>query len=296
MPFKTTLPAEPLSTLAGFGQVVVEGAQSGAFLQAQAMNDVAALAVGEWQWNGWLSAKGRVLALFALLRTGEEAYRLVLPDVPATQLRDELSRFVFRSKVRLSVPEGAQCAAQWPVAGASRPDDARHVAAFVDGAWRLDCGGDDAVRWLWLLPPDARVVVNDDAASDARWRAEDLRHGFPRLAPAQREAWTPQMLSLGRLNAYSLKKGCYPGQEIVARTHYLGQAKRELALLRGDGLVEGAAITAGDGFGAGTVVCAATEHRLALAVVNAGTVDHSTPAAGVAVERLPLTEGLKRPQ
>ena len=66
-------------------------------------------------------------------------------------------------------------------------------------------------------------------ATDAAWLADDLAHGLPRLDESQREAWTPQMLSLERLHAFSLKKGCYPGQEIVARTHYLGQAKRALA-------------------------------------------------------------------
>src|SRR5688572_28944958 len=165
MSFKTNLPEEPLPTLAGFGLLAVEGAQAGAFLQAQAMNDVAALDVGEWQWNGWLSAKGRVLALFALLRIDADAYRLVLPDAPAGTLREALSRFVFRSKVQIAVVEDVRCAAQWLEAGAV--DTARrHVAGSVDGAWRLDFGGDGGERALWLLP--AGAPAHEDAASDAR--------------------------------------------------------------------------------------------------------------------------------
>jgi folate-binding protein YgfZ len=291
MPFKTTVPAEPLPTLAGFGLLAVEGAQAGAFLQAQTMNDVAALAVGEWQWNGWLSAKGRVLALFALLRTGEDAYRLVLPDAPAGALRDDLARFVFRSKVRLAAVDDVRCAAQWPEAG--EVDSARrHVAEAIDGAWRLDFGGDGGERALWLLPEGS--PAHEDAASDARWRREDLLHGLPRLSPAQGEAWTPQMLSLQRLRAYSLKKGCYPGQEIVARTHYLGQAKRGLALYRGEGLVEGAALATREGAPLGTIACSAEGGQLALAVVNVETADQSASAGGHLVERLPLADGLQR--
>ena len=64
-------------------------------------------------------------------------------------------------------------------------------------------------------------------------QAFDLEHGLPRLPASQAEHWTPQQLSLERLGAFSVKKGCYPGQEIVARTHFLGKAKRGLALLEG---------------------------------------------------------------
>ena len=64
----------------------------------------------------------------------------------------------------------------------------------------------------------------------ARWFAHDLHAGLPRLPASQREQWTPQQLSLERLHAFSVKKGCYPGQEIVARTHFLGKAKRGLVL------------------------------------------------------------------
>ena len=69
-------------------------------------------------------------------------------------------------------------------------------------------------------------------AADAQaWIEQDLRHGLPRLPVSQREAWTPQMLSLQRLRAYSLSKGCYPGQEPVARLHYRGHPNRGLRVL-----------------------------------------------------------------
>ena len=91
----------------------------------------------------------------------------------------------------------------------------------------LDLGGFGLKRTLRIGPTDD--APRDDE-SQSRWRASDLRLGFPRLPASQAEQWTPQMLSLDRLHAFSVKKGCYPGQEIVARTHFLGQAKRGLTL------------------------------------------------------------------
>jgi folate-binding protein YgfZ len=293
MSFKANPPGSALPRLSGFEVLAVDGPQAGAFLQAQVMNDVAALAVGEWQWNGWLTPKGRVVALVALLRLDADAYRLVLPDHPAAPLRDALARYVFRSRVRLAVADDLACAAQWPAAASPSP---RHVAMPADdGGWILDCGGDGGERRLWLLPVDSPKIGAPDPGADAAWREADLRHGLPRLGPAQAEAWTPQMLSLDRLRAYSLKKGCYPGQEIVARTHYLGQAKRGLVLLAGNGLREGDALTDRTGATIGTLVCTDAGGDLALAVANLESVDGSALRDGSPVERLPLSGGLLRP-
>ena len=291
MPFKTNPPIAPLPALSGFGVLAVDGPQAGAFLQAQLMNDVAALAVSAWQWNGWLTAKGRVVALFALLRTGDESFRLVLPDVPAEELRAALGRYVFRSKVTLRVADELACAAEFDVA--SDAEVPRDMARSCGDGWSLDWSGAMSSRRLWLLPPDA--CAGSDPGDDAIWRTADLWHGLPRLSAAQREAWTPQMLSLQRLRAFSVKKGCYPGQEIVARTHFLGQAKRGLELIAGEGLEDGAHVATADGAVQGTVVSVAAEGGLALAVVNAQSADALWFCGGLQVERLPLNDGLQRP-
>src|SRR5690606_27985983 len=118
------------------------------------------------------------------------------------------------------------------------------LAGTIDPlALQLDLGGAGGARTLAV----GTVAAPEDPAAAARWNALDLAHGLPRLQPDQAEQWTPQQLSLDHLRAYSVKKGCYPGQEIVARTHFLGQAKRGLVRL-------GAAteIPAGDVFTADT--------------------------------------------
>lgn len=290
MSFKPNPPAPAsLPVLSGFGIVEAMGPDAAAFLQAQTMNDVVALAPGRWQWNGLLTPKGRLVALFALARLAEDRFLLVLPDVPAEEFAAALRRFVFRRKVVLRHETGLVAAAgPAPVdelaPDAVRADDARIV---------LDWSGDATRRGLWLLPADDPALAPAGPASDEAWTRADLAHGLPRLPASQREAWTPQMLSLERLGAFSLSKGCYPGQEIVARTHYLGQAKRGLVRLRGQGLAPGLELRAGD-TPVGTVACASADGSEALAVLSADSPATLSSEAGDC-HREPLAGGLRRP-
>jgi len=86
--------------LLGMFPVTLTGADAARFAQAQFMNDVAALPAGQWQWNGWLTPKGRVVALFALIKRAEDDLVLVLLDADPAEFCAALSRFVFRSKVK----------------------------------------------------------------------------------------------------------------------------------------------------------------------------------------------------
>ncbi len=288
MTFKTNLPPASCPALTGFSVLQVEGRDAAAFLQAQTMNDAAGLAAGTWQWNGWLTPKGRVLALFALLRLEPDRFWLVLPDLPASELQPMLQRFVFRSKLVLSADPGVVAAAG-PVLATPAP--AQWAGDFGDGMV-LDLGSQDHPRCLHLLPAAHPALAAADTATDLQWLAADLAFGLPRLPAGQREAWTPQMLSLDRLGAYSLKKGCYPGQEIVARTHYLGKSKRRLLRLAGQALTEGASVESGAG-PAGTVVSALADGSHALAVVGADESGNWS-VNGLACNAPALLPGLNR--
>ncbi len=286
----TLLPA--LHTLSGLSVLAVQGRDAAAFLQAQLMNDVAALAPGQWQWNGWLNPKGRVIALFALARAGDNDYFAVLPDFPAAELQQLLQRYVFRSKLELKAREDLACAAEFPALPAqSGPRD--RIAEAPANAWALDLSGEGGARTLWLLPTDSERLAPADAATDLRWRAQDLAQGLPRLGRDQSEAWTPQMLSLDRLSAFSLKKGCYPGQEIVARTHFLGKAKRGLFRLSGSGLRPGQAVQGADGRDLGDIVCTAADEALAVLPIEAAS--DTLQSGGYTLQVLPLLGGLQRP-
>lgn len=239
-----------MARLAGWQVLEARGPEAGAFLQRQSMNDVALLAkAGDWQWNGLLSAKGRVQALFVLLRLDADTFWLVAPDVPAAGLRELLARFVLRSKLSLAERTDVLPFAAWA--------DPQPVDALgARGASLLASVQFEAGRALLLARAEPDFAV--DANADARWRLEDLLAGLPRLAPEQADTWTPHMLALDRLSAFSLKKGCYPGQEIVARTHYLGRVKRQLQRLLADREVaRGDALLDSGGTEFGQVLCSA---------------------------------------
>lgn len=222
-------PGERAFALTDHGLLMLQGPDAVAFAQAQFANDLNALEAGHWQWNAWLTPKGRVIAVFAVLRPAVDQLLLVLPDVPAADMAAALRRFVFRRKVVIQAPATLQ------VQGVLNPPLAAHGALLdvQDESIELDLGSSHQPRLLRV----SNQPAPEDVAALARWRDIDLRHGLPRLDASQREQWTPQQLSLERLHAFSVKKGCYPGQEIVARTHFLGKAKRGLALLESDALL-----------------------------------------------------------
>jgi len=293
------------SVLSG-GVLELHGRDAGAFAQAQLMNDVRALADGQWQWTGWLNPKGRVIALAALLRLAEDRYWLLLPDHPPARLAEQLRSFVFRSKTTLTTREDLTTRGTWS-APAAFGSDARHDRFDrLDTLTRLDWSG-ERPRTLWVGPSSdlerALAPHRDLVASTAAWATEDLAHGLPRLSEAAIAAHTPQMLGLTQLNAYSVKKGCYPGQEIVARTHFLGQAKRSLRRLHCVvPLLVGESVQA-DGKPMGEVLCAASDgdRHEALAVLpldldahGRGTCALSGAVSAASVSLVDFKRGLAR--
>ena len=282
-----TAPAQEFR-LPGHDVLAITGRDAVAFAQAQFMNDVAALPAGHWHWNGWLSPKGRVIALFALLKFDAETLWLVLPDAHAADLAAALRRYLFRSKLTLAVRDDLHAHGRF-----ARPTQASGATFAIDGdAVELDVGGDGGPRTLRIAPATAA----DDAMAAAHWRRFDLQHGLPRLHGEQVEAWTPQQLSLERLHAFSVKKGCYPGQEIVARTHFLGKAKRSLQCFAAAGPVVGGAAVRHEAQDVGEVVCVAPDdaRTLLLAVMPLDHAGTGLSAEGHALERLPLYDGLRR--
>ncbi len=184
----------------------IEGADALAFAQAQFSGNVQALAVGHWQFNAWLDAQGRVLALFHLARVADDALLLLLRGGDASSMVQSLQRFVFRAKVRLT--------AHAPLSLGTGPALETYAVAREGNAYSLGCG-------------DHSLVVGAGGADDA-WRLPQVRAGWPWLPADVTGTLLPPALSLERLKAVSFDKGCYPGQEIVARLHYRGGHKRHM--------------------------------------------------------------------
>ncbi|AKC85533.1 YgfZ/GcvT domain-containing protein [Pseudoxanthomonas suwonensis] len=274
--------------LDGHSVLALDGPDAVAFAQAQFANDVAALAAGQWQWSALLTPKGRVIAVFALLRTGEASLRLLLPDFDAAELGEALRRFVFRRKVVIAPRPDLHVAGAFAAPAQALGAD---LAGSEDTALELDYGAAGLPRRLRISPAPA---VSDAAASEA-WTVADLRLGLPRLPASQREQWTPQQLALDRLAAFSVKKGCYPGQEIVARTHFLGKAKRETLLLRVPDTVEAGDEVFQSGRAIGSVVgTAGVVPRIALAVLPLEREAAPLLAGGQEAVVEPFVEGLAR--
>jgi folate-binding protein YgfZ len=267
--------------------VALDGVDATAFAHAQFANDVAGLAPGHWHWNAWLTPKGRVIAVFALLKLAEDRLLLVLLDHPADEFVAQLRRFVFRRKLKIEM------LADWHVSGAlTEPKNASGAQiAQKDGEIELDFGGRGGPRCLRI----ASVPATPEPSATQEWVNYDLRHGLPRLSAAQREQWTPQQLSLDRLQAYSVKKGCYPGQEIVARTHFLGKAKRGLALFEaGDVVASGMPVSDGSRDIGEIISVLSGEVTLTLAVLPLDRQPGVLNASAVSLREVPLQDGLAR--
>ncbi len=219
--------------------LAVTGADAASFLQGQFTSDVAALADGGLQLSAWCTPKGRVLANFTLRRIAADHFELLLPRVLLAPIQKRLTLFVLRSKVALrdaseeSVriglggPGAAQCLAArlgaMPVLHRSAPIEGGAIAALPGSRFIAFLEPDDAPR-LWDRLPPLR------AAGFPCWRWLTVRAGIPVILPPTQDQFIPQMLNLDALGGVSFQKGCYSGQEIVARTQYLGRLKERLAL------------------------------------------------------------------
>jgi folate-binding protein YgfZ len=195
----------------------VTGDDATAFLHGQFTNDVEALPAGEAQWNGWCSPKGRLLATFLLAKRAE-GYLLMLPAEIAPAIARRLAMFVLRSKVKIE------------------DVTARHAMFGLRG---LDAPGAVPVgdgRSVLIVPKEAAGETRDALAAratlvgDDAWDWTSIHAGIPTIVAATQDAFVPQMANFELVGGVSFKKGCYPGQEIVARTQYRGILKRRMAL------------------------------------------------------------------
>lgn len=226
------------------GTLVIRGADATVFSHSQLANDVKSLPVGHWQWNALLQIQGRVVALLLLIKRADDEILLVSPLENRDEVRHTLSRYVLRSRVRIETDDRYALHGLWPDRAVANSAPATGGAIILrPGGFELELGGQSLRRLLGVrAEPNSADAVPGASLGGDRWRADDIADGIPWIRTATQAEFVPQALGLGRLSAYSVAKGCYPGQEIVARMHFLGRNKRTLKRFRGDfsGLAPGA--------------------------------------------------------
>ncbi len=208
--------------LTEYGVISIHGTDAVGFLQGQTTNDVAALTIDHVQLTGLCTPKGRLLASGWLWRQSHEQFYWFTARALAAGLAKRLSIFVMRSKVAV-VDQTSQTS----------------VIGFFDSAPALLTLGSGVIpnssRGFALLPLEQIVSVQANLSSTTwqsseAWFLADCQAGLPWVVPNTSELFVPQMLNFDLRDGVSFKKGCYPGQEVVARSHYLGKAKRRMVL------------------------------------------------------------------
>lgn len=246
---QATATSNTLCDLSHLGLIAVSGEDATSFLQGQVTNDVKALDGSKAHYSGYCSPKGRLLALFLAFSTNNNLY-LQLSQSLLTPIMKRLNMFVMRAKVNikdvshdfirfgLNGPQASALLAKTlttiPVEHyALSPilKDHQSIGAVIklpsiEGHQRYEIIVDAIhASSLWdTLKADCQLV------GKPCWDWLDIQAGLPEVVNTTQEQFVPQMLNLDLLNGISFKKGCYTGQEIVARTHYLGKVKRRTYL------------------------------------------------------------------
>ncbi len=226
--------------LSHYGLISVHGEDAAEFLLGQFTNDLRQVDEQHSQFSGYCNAKGRLLATFRVFRRGD-SYYLSLPAEMVESLISKLRMFVLRSKVNIEEASdtfvhlgisGESAAADLEKAFGALPEKVHEVTQNDDGlvvrvpgvrpGYEIFTTVERATS-LW----DALNVHNAPVGADA-WQLLDIEAGIPVIYPQTREAFVPQMVNLQLVDGVSFRKGCYPGQEIVARMQYLGKLKRRM--------------------------------------------------------------------
>jgi len=237
----------PLDSL---GVLRVRGADARSFLQGQVSNDVTQLVAERALLAGYHNPQGRVIALLRLVQLASDDVLAILPRELIAPVAERLAKFILRAKVKMAdesaqwaitgvvecaAPSGAaRRAAPTAAADGSAPALAAALPAAVNGVTRIDAAlavrvAESPARWLLVSPLAEPLPLSGCRRAGAEvWQRLAVAAGEPQVYAATSEAFVAQMLNLDALGAIAFDKGCYTGQEIIARAHYRGKVKRRL--------------------------------------------------------------------
>lgn len=185
------------------GIIEISGSDSQKFLQGQLTNDINELDTKPFQLSAHLNNKGRILANFIITKIAAATYYLITPEEIIELIIPRLKMFILRSKVNIIHSKQELCFST------KHSPDTPELEIF----------------------PQSYILLGEQASTnetDHLWKKAIIEHGLPMIYKATQEAFIPQHVNLDLINGLNFKKGCYTGQEIVARTHYLGKVKRRM--------------------------------------------------------------------
>ena len=297
-----------LVPLTNFGLIRLAGPETIPFLHGQVSSDVKKLPALGAQFSTYSTPKGRMLASLLLVRQGDDlVLQLPTPLVPAIQKR--LSMYILRSKTRAEDVSGTMAAL-----GLAGPQAASVLATAFGFKATADYAVEQIEGTTIVRLPGGRFVLHlgiDDApacwarltaagavpAGVPAWTLSDIRAGIVWVVPGTQEEFVPQMANMELIGAVNFQKGCYPGQEIVARTQYLGKLKkRAFRVASAHAMQPGDPVYSADmnGQASGLIALSAPAGNgqwESLAVVQLGSLEHGlhlTSLEGPALEVLPL--------
>lgn len=236
-----------LCDLSQFGVLKISGDDAQDFLHNLFSSDVKALLPGGVQHSSFNTAKGRALATFLIWRTAAD-YFLHLPSALVAPMQKKLSMYVLRAKVKIEnasddivclglAGEKAETLTKEQVGPVpAAPMSATQGAHFGEQQFHFTAIRLDERRFQITVPAQHASAIWKKLSTEAHpvgspcWDWLDIHAGTPWILPQTQEAFVPQMVNLDLTGAVNFKKGCYPGQEVVARMHYLGKPKRRMYL------------------------------------------------------------------
>lgn len=289
-----------VTPLPHLGVIRVEGDDAAKFLHGQLTQDFSLLGLSEARLAGFCSAKGRMLASFVGFKRAHDDILLVCSrDVLAATLK-RLSMFVLRAKAKLV--DASDAFQIWGLAGdAAQPGGAQKpwsLSRGTDGDQTVQLyPGAGVARALWVAPAGQPTPAGE-RLPETLWAWLEVHSGVATLTQPIVEAFVPQMLNYESVGGVNFKKGCYPGQEVVARSQFRGTLKRRAYLVHGDGPLQVGQEVFHDSDASqpcGTVAAAAPHPEAGWdAIVSmqtsaaAGGRLHAGAADGVALTLLPL--------
>ena len=260
-----------------FGLLEISGVDSERLLQGQLTCDVTQLTDTQWVFGACCSAKGRMVANFIIARQ-DQRFMLRLPQAMLDVLKQHLSKYAVFYKVSLEVLDWQRRLSHSSESQGCEWQDNGLTVRFDDGRQEFWSATDQQ--------SDSTPETTTSTLSAQEWAVADIKAGIGWVLPESKEAWLPQHIGWHHLGGISFKKGCYTGQEVVARLQYLGKSKRQLVRIQSTDTIDtciNAAIHAADtGKSAGELV--SWSGREGLAIIQGYPVD-----TGLLLENTPLS-------